>query len=129
MAPLNAFMQKEGWKLSQFKGKYAAQLPMFIQMIWLKGTFGMYVSKKLMLLVAIAELWKPVNWAQVIFNNLHIKLQDLSTTSKTKKENLGKEIEFGVAQVVDTILWHWLLVDPTFQLSKFENENEEEDNF
>jgi hypothetical protein len=56
MAPLNAFVQKEGWKVSQFKGKYAAQLPMLIQTIWLKGTFGAYVSKKLMLLVVIAQL-------------------------------------------------------------------------
>jgi hypothetical protein len=38
-------------------------------------------------------------------------------------------MEFGVAQVVNTILWHWFLVDPTFQLQNFENENEEEDNF
>jgi hypothetical protein len=56
MAPLNAFVQKEGWKLSQFKGKYAAQLLVLIQTIWLNGTPGTYVSKKFMLLVAIAEL-------------------------------------------------------------------------
>jgi hypothetical protein len=26
MAPLGAFVQKEGWKVSQFKGKYVAKL-------------------------------------------------------------------------------------------------------
>jgi hypothetical protein len=31
-------------------------------------------------------------------------LRDLSTTIKMKKEDLGKEIEFGIAQVVDIIL-------------------------
>jgi hypothetical protein len=57
-----------------------------------------------MLLVAITKLEKPVNWPQVIFNNLHFKLWYISTTSKPEKEDFRKEIEFGVAQVVDTIL-------------------------
>lgn len=60
-------------KLESFpvQGKYAAELSMLIQAIWLKVTHGMYVSKKLMFLVALAELQKLVNWAQVVFSNLH----------------------------------------------------------
>jgi hypothetical protein len=77
---------------------------MLIQILWLKGTRGMYVSKKFMLLVAIVKFKKSVNWVQVIFNNLHFELRDLSTTIKMKKEDLGKEIEFGVVEVVDIIL-------------------------
>ncbi len=74
MAPLNAFMQKERWKVSQLKGKYAARLLALIQAIWLKGIQGMYVNKKLMLLVALVELQKLVNWVQAIFSNLHSML-------------------------------------------------------
>jgi hypothetical protein len=74
MAPLNAFIQKEGMRVSQLKRKYVTQLLTLIQMIWLKGTYGTYVNKKLMLLGALAKLQKSVNWAQVIFNNLHSRL-------------------------------------------------------
>ncbi len=56
MAPLSVFVQKKGWRISKLKGKYAARLPTLIQVIWLKGTWGTYVNKKLMLLVALAEL-------------------------------------------------------------------------
>jgi len=42
----------------------------------------MYVNKKFMLLVAFFELKKPINWVQVVFNNLHSKLQHLSTIIK-----------------------------------------------
>jgi hypothetical protein len=47
MAPLSAFVQKEGWRVSHFKGKYANRLIVLIQAIWLKGTRKMYVNKKL----------------------------------------------------------------------------------
>jgi hypothetical protein len=61
MAFLNAFVQKEGWRVSQFNGKYANRLLMLIQVIWLKGTRRTYVNNKLMLLMAFDEFRKPVN--------------------------------------------------------------------
>lgn len=48
-------------------------------------TWGTYVNKKLMIMVALAELQKLVNWAQVVFNSLHSKLQDLTIAVKLKK--------------------------------------------
>jgi hypothetical protein len=42
----------------------------------------MYVNKKFMLLVAFIELQKLVKWAQILFNNLHSRLQDLSMVVK-----------------------------------------------
>jgi hypothetical protein len=41
--------------------------------------------------MALTELQKPINWAQVVFNNLHSKLWDLTTTIKLKKEYSSKE--------------------------------------
>jgi hypothetical protein len=38
-------------------------------------------------------------------------------------------MEFGVAQVVDIIFRHWFLINLTFQLSEFEDEDEEEGSF
>ncbi len=38
-----------------------------------------------MLLVAIAKLQKLINWAQVVFSNLHSRLRDLFATIKQKK--------------------------------------------
>jgi hypothetical protein len=67
-----------------------------------------------MLLAALAELQKLVNWAQVVLNNLHSKLQDLSTTVKLKKEDPGKKTKFGATQVVDIIFRHWISINPTF---------------
>jgi hypothetical protein len=61
MAPPNAFVQKEGWRVSQLKGKYAAGLPALIQAIWFKGTCKTYVNKKLMLFMALVEFQKSVN--------------------------------------------------------------------
>jgi hypothetical protein len=55
-----------------------------------------------MLLVALAQFQKPVNWVQTVFNNLHFKPQNLSITLNQKK-SLGKETKFGVAQVIDII--------------------------
>jgi hypothetical protein len=116
-------------KLESFpvQGKYVARLLVLIQAIWLKVTHGMYVSKKLMFLVAFAKLQKLVNWAQVVFNNLHFRLRDLSTVVKPKKEDPGKETEFGATQVV-IIPQHWFLVNLIFQQLEFEDEDEGEDN-
>jgi hypothetical protein len=47
MAPFNIVMQKEGWRVSQLKGKYATWLSMLIQEIWLKGTHER-INKKFM---------------------------------------------------------------------------------
>lgn len=74
MAPLKAFVQKEGWEVSQLKGKYVAQLSTLIQVTSFKGTREMYVSKKFMLVVALIKLQKLVNQVQVVFNNLHFEL-------------------------------------------------------
>ncbi len=104
MAPFSAFMQKERWRVSQLKGKYAARLPMLIQAIWLKGTLKKYVNKKLMLLMALAKLKKSISWVQITFNFLHFRLQDLFVIVKLKKENSGKEMEFDATQVIDIIL-------------------------
>jgi len=38
-----------------------------------------------MFLVVLTKLQKPINWAQVVFNNLHSRLQDLTTIIKRKK--------------------------------------------
>jgi hypothetical protein len=74
VAPLSVFMQKERWRVSQLKGKYVARLLALIQAIWLNRIRGTYVNKKLMLLMALAELQKLVHWAQAIFSNLHSRL-------------------------------------------------------
>ncbi len=71
MAPLSAFVQRKGWRVSEIKGKYVARILVLIQVIWLKGIQGMYVNKKLMFLVALAKLQKLINWVQVVFNNLY----------------------------------------------------------
>jgi hypothetical protein len=42
----------------------------------------MYINKKLMFLVAFVELKKLVNWAQIMFSNLHSRLQNLSIAIK-----------------------------------------------
>ncbi len=42
----SAFVQKQGWRVSQLKGKYVTRLLTLIQAIWLKGTQEMYVNKK-----------------------------------------------------------------------------------
>jgi hypothetical protein len=55
----------------------------------------MYVNKKFMLLVALAELKKLVKWAQIVFNNLHSRLQDLSIAVKLKKNH--EETKFDAA--------------------------------
>ncbi len=96
MALLSAFVQKGGWKVSQFKGNYANIFLMLIQAIWLKGTQRTYVNNKLMLLVAFDELQKPVNQSQVVFSNLHFRLQNLTTIIKQKK---------GISQQGDIIRW------------------------
>jgi len=50
-----------GGGISQLKGKYAVKFFTLIQAIWLKGTQGTYVNKKLMLLMALAEPQKLMN--------------------------------------------------------------------
>lgn len=49
--------------------------------------------------------------------------------NQTKKKDYGNKTKFGVAQIVDIILWHWFLVNSTFQLLEFEDKDEKEDNF
>ncbi len=88
---------KRGVESFPTQGKVCSRIPTLSQAIWLKGTWGAYVSKKLMLLVAMAKLQKSINWAYVVFGNLHCKLWDLTTIIKLKKEDFGKETKFGGA--------------------------------
>ncbi len=74
------------WKVFELKGKYVTRLLVLIQVIWLKGSQGTYVSKKLLLLVALVELRKVVKWVQVIFDNLHYWLHDLFVANELEKK-------------------------------------------
>jgi hypothetical protein len=69
--------------------------------------------------VGLAKLQKLVNWVKVAFNNLHSRLQHVSTIIKPKKEDPRKETKFGATQVVNIIRQNWFLVDPIFQLLEF----------
>jgi hypothetical protein len=60
----------------------------------------------------------------MVFNNLHLRMWDLSAIVKPRKNKIGKEIDAGAAHVLDIILRHWFLVDLSFQLPKFKNEDE-----
>jgi hypothetical protein len=78
-----------------------------------------------MLIVALVELQKLVNWVQVVFSNLHSKLWDLSTIIKLEKENLRKETKFNVTQVINIILWNWFPIDLTFEAPKSNDEDDD----
>jgi hypothetical protein len=39
IAPLEALVDREGWKMSMLKGMYIARMPILIQGIWLKGSY------------------------------------------------------------------------------------------
>jgi hypothetical protein len=43
--------------------------------------------------------------------------------NQTQKKEYGKEKKFGAAHMLDIILRHWFLVDPSFKLPKFEDKD------
>jgi hypothetical protein len=61
IAPLKALVDREGWKVSLFKGIYVARLSTLIQMIWLKGNQLTFVAKKLMDFAVLVEQGVKVN--------------------------------------------------------------------
>jgi len=93
---------------------YVAKLLTLIHVIWLKGSRLTYVAKKLMNFVMLVDQGVKVNWSVIVFNNLYNKLQNLFTSTKfdISKDN----IEFGIAQMVDILLYNWFMIDLTFIL-------------
>jgi hypothetical protein len=58
-------------------------------------------------------------------------LWDLSTSTKPKKEEIGKDTKFGVDiilqnSVINIILQNWFLVDPIIHVLNFDEENKED---
>jgi hypothetical protein len=64
----------------------------------------MYVNKKLIVIVTLAELRKLINWAHIMFSNLCSKLQNLSIIANLKIYILGRT---------------WSLVQPKSLISSF----------
>ncbi len=61
IAPLKALVDREGWKVSLFKGIYVVRLSALIQIIWLKSSHLTFVAKKLMNFVVLVEQGVKVN--------------------------------------------------------------------
>ncbi len=55
LAPLEALMDQEGWKVYFLKGMYVARLSTLIHVIWLTSSKLTYVAKKLLSLVVLVE--------------------------------------------------------------------------
>jgi hypothetical protein len=55
-------------------------------------------------------------------------LRDQFAAVKPKKEDSSKETKFDGTQVLGIILQHWFLVNLSFQLPKFKNKDEDENN-
>jgi hypothetical protein len=125
IAPLEALVDNERWKMSMLKGMYAARMPTLIQSIWLKGSRLTYVVKKLMILVAFVEIGMHINWACIMFNKFQSKLWALGSPHKS---NISRDVEFGGAQILDILFWKWFLVDLSFQVLDSEEEDELEEN-
>jgi len=125
IAPPKILVDREGWKMSMFKGMYIARMPTLIQGIWLQGNRLAYVAKKLMIMVALVKTRMQINWANVIFNNLHSRLRDLSGPHETNTTTVA---EFERAQILDRVLRKWFLMDLSFQLLESKEEDELEEN-
>ncbi len=80
---------------------YIARMPALIQGIWLKGSHLTYMAKKLMTVVMFIKTKMQINWATIIFNNLHSRLRDLGNPHKT---NTTKDVEFKGAQILNNVL-------------------------
>jgi hypothetical protein len=126
LAPKNVVVQKEGWKVAQLKGKYATHMLALLQATWLKGSRTTYVPNKLILLVMMVEEGKHIDWSIVLFYNLYSCIWDFLTLSKSK-ETLRKELEFGLAQVIDIILKKWFPLESKTKLPKSDPNDEDDD--
>ncbi len=126
ITPLEALGDKEGWKMSMFKGMYVVRILVLIQGIWLKESRLTYVEKKLMILVVFVKIRMQINWAGVMFNNLHSKLRDLGGPNKY---NMIRDVKFGGAQILDIVLWKWFPMDPSLRLPISKEEEELGENF
>jgi hypothetical protein len=73
-------------------------------------------------LVVLVKWGIKVNWATMVFNNLYSRLWNLFAL--TKLEANRNNTKFGVAQVVDILLRNWFLIDLTFILPDFDEEDE-----
>ncbi len=59
--PLEALVDREGWKVSMFKDMYITIMHVLIQGIWLKGSHVICVAKKLMVLVTLVKIGMHIN--------------------------------------------------------------------
>jgi hypothetical protein len=69
------------------------------------------VVKKLMILVALAKIKMQINWAGVVFNNLHNKFRNLGGPNKF---NVTTDVKFEGAQILNILLQKWFPMDPSF---------------
>ncbi len=111
IAPLEALVDMEGWKVSMLKGMYVARMPILIQGIWLKESRFTYVTKKFMILVVFIETKMQINQVGVVFNNLPNRLHDLGNSHKS---DIIKNVEFKGTQILDIMLWKWFSVNSSF---------------
>ncbi len=61
IAPLEALVDREGWKVFMLKGMYARKMPALIQGVWLKRNRLMYMAKKFMILVMFTKTKMQIN--------------------------------------------------------------------
>ncbi len=75
ITPLEALINRKGWKVSLLNGMYATRLLALIQVIWLKGSRVTYVVKKIDELCGVGQVGGEVNTSIVVFNNLYNKCE------------------------------------------------------
>ncbi len=95
--------EKERLEGYTIKGKYVTQMFALLQAIWLKGSKTTYITKKLMLLMLMVKEGKQIDWSIIFFYNLYSCIWDFSAPSKLK-DTIGKDLEFGLAHVIDILL-------------------------
>jgi hypothetical protein len=75
--PLDAIVQKEGWRKAQLMDMYPTHMLVLMYANWLKKGIGTYCNKKLMFLVTNVEKRKKMNWVGIVLNNLYKRLKDM----------------------------------------------------
>jgi hypothetical protein len=75
-----------------------------------------------MSLVVLVEQGIWVNLATMVFNNLYSKLWDLFASTKPRMNR--DNTKFNIVQVVDILLRNWFLVNLTFIMLDYEEEDE-----
>ncbi len=78
-----------------------------------------------MILVMLIKIKMQINWASVLFNNLHNRLWNLGGPHKY---GATKDVEFKGAQILDIMFRKWFLVDSNFQVLDLKEEDELEEN-